>query len=154
MRARAAERPDRAPDERPWTVLYDADCGLCMWLLSWLLRWDREELLRPVALQRPEADELLPGLASDQRAASWHLISPAGVPYSAGAAIPPLFRLLPGGRAAAFAFALSPRLTERGYLCVAAHRSQLSTLVPSRAKRRAGERVRLRERALDTRPTT
>jgi predicted DCC family thiol-disulfide oxidoreductase YuxK len=145
--------PGRPPPE-PSLVLYDADCGFCKWLLAWLLRWDRAARLRPLALQRPEADELLPGLAPDQRAASWHLISPAGVRYSAGAAIPPLFRLLPGGRAAAFAFALSPGLTERGYLCVAAHRSQLSTLVPSRAKQRAGERVRLRERALQTRRTT
>lgn len=142
------------PPPEPWLVLYDADCDLCKWLLSWLLRWDSAGRLRPFALQRPEADELLAELPPEQRAASWHLSSPAGVRYSAGAAIPPLFRLLPGGRAAAFAFALSPGLTERGYLCVAAHRSRLSTLVPSRAKQRAGERVRLRERAPQTRRTT
>ncbi len=46
--------------ERPaWAVLYDADCGLCEWLLSGLLRWDRATCLHPIALQRPEADDLL-----------------------------------------------------------------------------------------------
>jgi hypothetical protein len=47
------------PGERRWAVLHDADYGFCIRLLSVLLRWDRGARLRPIALQRPEADDLL-----------------------------------------------------------------------------------------------
>jgi predicted DCC family thiol-disulfide oxidoreductase YuxK len=130
-----------------WLVLYDADCGFCNWLLAGFLSWDRAERLRPLALQRPEAGELLPDLTPDDRMASWHLIAPAGERWSAGAALAPLFRLLPGGRGPATAFARFPAFTERGYRWVAGHRVGLSKLVPARFKRRAAERVRDREQA-------
>lgn len=130
---------------RDWVVLYDADCGLCKWLLSLFLRWDRAGRLRPLALQRPEADELLADLSPEQRAASWHLVSPAGVRTSAGPATAPLLSLLPGGRIPAALFASLPRQTEWGYAWVAAHRSGLSKLVSESAKDRAGELVRTRE---------
>jgi predicted DCC family thiol-disulfide oxidoreductase YuxK len=77
--------------------------------------------------------------------ASWHLVAPDGARLSGGAALPALLRLLPAGRAPAAVFAQAPGLTERGYRWVAGHRSQLSKLVPQRAKRRAAERVRARE---------
>lgn len=128
-----------------WVVLYDAECGFCKWLLAILLRWDRGARLRPIALQRPEADDLLAGLEPAARMRSWHLVSPAGVRRSGGDALPALLRLLPGGRLPADAFARAPRLTDRGYRWVAEHRTQLSRLVPRRAKRRAADRVRLRE---------
>lgn len=129
----------------PWTVLYDADCGLCKWLLAWLLRWDRSRRLRPLALQRPAADELLQELPPVERMASWHLVSPAGERLSAGDALPALLRLLPGGGVPAAAFARLPLITKHGYWWVADHRSQLSKLVPSGAKRRAAELVQDRE---------
>lgn len=130
---------------RGWTVLYDSDCGFCKWLLAILLRWDRAARLRPIALQRPEAADLLADLEPTARMRSWHLISPAGERRSGGDAIPPLLKLLPGGRLPAAAFARFPRLTDRSYRWVAEHRSHLSRLVPMRAKRRAGDRVRQRE---------
>ena len=126
-------------------VLYDADCGFCKWLLAGLLRWDRAERLRPLALQRPGADELLLDLGPAERMASWHLISPTGTRRSGGAAVAPLLRLLPRGRVPAAAFARFPKLTERGYRWVAEHRSQLSRWVPTSFKRHASERVRQRE---------
>ena len=126
-------------------VLYDADCGFCKWLLAGLLRWDRAVRLRPLALQRPEADELLSDLGPAERMASWHLISPTGTRRSGGAAVAPLLRLQPRGRLPAAAFARFPQLTERGYRWVAEHRSQLSTWVPTSFKRHASERVRQRE---------
>ncbi len=131
---------------RDWVVVYDGDCGLCKWLLALLLRWDRDERLRPLALALPEADELLADLAPEQRSASWHLISPAGARTSAGEALAPLLSLLPGGRVPAAAFASLPRQTQAGYAFIAEHRSGLSKLLPARAKRRAGELVRERER--------
>jgi predicted DCC family thiol-disulfide oxidoreductase YuxK len=115
-----------------WTLLYDADCGFCRRTLAALLRWDREDRLRPIALQDAETDELLRDLAPEERMASWHLISPAGERRSGGAALPPLLRLLPAGGVPAAVFARFPRLTDRGYRWVAEHRSQLSRLVRSR----------------------
>jgi predicted DCC family thiol-disulfide oxidoreductase YuxK len=131
--------------EQRWLVLYDADCGFCKWLLAAILRLDRAERLRPIALQRPEADDLLADLPPAERMASWHLIDPIGVRRSGGAAIPPLLRLLPSGRVAAATFARFPRLTDRGYRWVAEHRTQLSRWVPANFKRRASERVHRRE---------
>ena len=128
-----------------WIVLYDGDCGFCKWLLSGLLRWDRAERTVPIALQRPEAAELLADLDAGTRMASWHLIAPDGRRRSGGAAVAPLLRLLPAGRVPAALVARIPGFTDRGYRWVAAHRTGLSRFVPKRAKRRAAERVRLRE---------
>jgi predicted DCC family thiol-disulfide oxidoreductase YuxK len=126
-------------------VLYDADCGFCKWMLSVLLRWDRAARLEPLALQRPEAAELLRELTPAERLASWHLISPCGERCSGGDALSPLLRALPGGRLPAAVFARFPELTARGYRWVAEHRSRLSGWVPPRAKQRAGLRVHARE---------
>jgi predicted DCC family thiol-disulfide oxidoreductase YuxK len=133
------------PGERRWAVLYDADCGFCIWLLSALLRWDRRARLRPIALQRREAEDLLRTLTRAERMASWHLISPSGARQSGGAALPPLLRVLRGGWLPAAAFACFPALTERGYRWVADNRSRLSSWVPSSAMERARQRVRRRE---------
>ncbi len=133
-------------DHQFWLVLYDGDCGLCKWLLAWLLRWDREGRLRPIALQRPEADVLLTDLDPAERMASWHLVSPGGKRVSAGPALPTLLGLLPGGRLPAAVFGRFPRLTNAGYRWVATHRVGISRFVPGGSKRRAADLVRERER--------
>ena len=143
-------KPLRA--EPGWAVLYDADCGFCKWILAALLRWDRAGRLRPIALQRPDAGELLADLTDEERMASWHLISPTGGRWSAGDAVAPLFFQLPGGRFAAAPFAALPGLTNRLYRWVADHRTGISKLVPGRSKERAGELVGERERAGSHRP--
>ena len=127
-------------------MLYDADCGFCKWLLSGLLRWDRAERLNPIALQRPEADELLGELTPAERMASWHLISPTGERRSGGAALPPLIRLLPRRTAARQPpLGCSPR-SANAAIDGWPHTAQCSRgWVPAGSKRRAGERVRRRE---------
>jgi len=135
---RDATAPNRP---RNWTVLYDADCGFCRWALARVLALDRDRRLRPVALGSAEADELLADMATEQRLASWHLVSPDGARTSGGAAAPPLLILLRGGKLPAAALARAPRLTERAYRWVAEHRSQLSRLVPGSAKQRADARI-------------
>ncbi|MEX0972627.1 MAG: DCC1-like thiol-disulfide oxidoreductase family protein [Solirubrobacterales bacterium] len=90
------EPPELPADERS-IVIYDGACGICKWLLAGLLRLDREKRLRPIRLQGTEADALLADLEPFERMASWHLVS-GHVRVSAGPALPPLFRLLPGGR--------------------------------------------------------
>ncbi|HEY5317267.1 MAG TPA: DCC1-like thiol-disulfide oxidoreductase family protein, partial [Solirubrobacteraceae bacterium] len=93
--------PTGQADPPTWTVLYDADCGFCRWALAGLLALDRDARVRPVALQAPAAAPLLTDVDPARRADSWHLISPDGERFSAGAGAPPLLRLLPGGRAPA-----------------------------------------------------
>jgi predicted DCC family thiol-disulfide oxidoreductase YuxK len=137
-------------DAGAWVVLYDSECGLCKWLLAGLLRCDRTARLRPLALQRPESDELLGDLTPAERTASWHLISPSGARRSGGAAIAPVLELLPRGRLAAAALARFPRLTDGGYRWVAEHRSRISSSLPASAKQRASDLVRAREAELET----
>lgn len=120
-----------------WTVLYDAECGICRALLAALLAWDRGRRLRPVALQAAEAARLLADLTPAEQMASWHLVSPTGGRRSAGAALSPLLRLLPAGHFPAAVFARFPRASERGYRWVAQHRSALARLLPAALKRRA-----------------
>jgi predicted DCC family thiol-disulfide oxidoreductase YuxK len=124
-----------------WIVLYDADCGFCRWSLAQPLALDRDGRLRPVALATPEADALLAELTPEQRAASWHLVSPDGTRASAGSAGAPLLRLLPGGRPIASVLERMPRMTERAYRWIADHRSWFSRAVPARAKARADRRI-------------
>jgi predicted DCC family thiol-disulfide oxidoreductase YuxK len=119
-------------------LLYDADCGFCRWSAATVLRLDRRALLRPVALQEPEADGLLEGLTTDERMRSWHLVEESGRRYSAGAAFAPLLRLLPRGERLAALADRFPRTVEVGYEAVASRRSWLSRLVPATAKARAG----------------
>jgi predicted DCC family thiol-disulfide oxidoreductase YuxK len=125
-------------------ILYDRDCGFCRWSLGVVLRWDRRRRLRPVALQEPEADRLLAGMPEEKRMASWHLASPGGDVASAGTAIAPLLRLLPGGGPLAALADRFPRAATRGYRWVAERRGTLGRLVTRRARRRATALIDLR----------
>jgi predicted DCC family thiol-disulfide oxidoreductase YuxK len=130
----------------PVPILYDADCGFCRASLGLVLAWDRRRRLRPVALQSAEAERLLAGMPEERRMASWHLVAPPGEVHSAGAAFPPLLRLLPGGGALAALADRLPGSTDAGYGWVAANRSRLHRLVPAAARRRADELIARRQR--------
>jgi predicted DCC family thiol-disulfide oxidoreductase YuxK len=136
-----------APRSYKWTLLYDANCGFCKWSLARVLKLDRRRNIKPVALGTPEADERLADLAASERAASWHLVAPDGTRYSAGAAAPPLLRILPGGRLPAALLAAAPTLTERAYRWVANHRGKLGRALPPHAKRRASRVIASRTSA-------
>ena len=123
----------------PVPVLYDPDCGFCRVSLAAILRWDTRGRLRPVALGSEESDALLRGMPGEQRMASWHLVEPGAV-HSAGAAFPPLFAVLPGGRPLAGLTGRFPRASERAYRWVADHRSLLGRALPA-ASRRWADRV-------------
>lgn len=117
------------------SIVYDGDCGFCRWSLRKVLAWDRHDVLTPIALQDPNADRLLASVPERARIDSWHLVTPDGRVYSAGAAAAPLLRLLPGGRPLASIAATFPRATDATYRLVARHRSELGRLV--RARHRA-----------------
>lgn len=117
------------------TILYDADCGFCRWSTERILAWDRRGWLRPVALQDPEADELLPGMSEERKMGSWHLVTADGEVYSGGDAVPELLRLLPGGTRLASLAAAAPGLTDSAYDLVSRHRDRLARLLGKRAER-------------------
>ncbi|SRR5581483_6633801 len=127
-------------------LIYDSDCGFCRWSLGKVLAWDRRRRLRPVALQSPEADELLAGMPEEKRMSSWHLVDAEGELHSGGDAFAPLFRLLPVGAPLAGAASLTPRAVDRGYRWIAGNRSRWGKLVTDGAKRRADERIARRLR--------
>ena len=110
-------------------IIYDADCGFCRWSADKILAWDVHHRLRPVALQDPEADRLLERMDPERKMASWHLVTPDGRTVSAGAAVPDLLRLLPGGTPMAFIAGLAPGPTEAAYRLVANHRDRLASLL-------------------------
>jgi predicted DCC family thiol-disulfide oxidoreductase YuxK len=126
------------PSPGSHTVLYDRDCGFCRWSLDKILAWDRRRVLRPVAIQSEEGQRLLAPIDPERRLDSWHLAWD-GQLRSAGAAAPPLFAVLPGGRPLAALLRAFPRLTERAYRWVADHRGSLARLLriaPDRQLRR------------------
>jgi predicted DCC family thiol-disulfide oxidoreductase YuxK len=125
-------------------ILYDDDCGFCKVSLGLILLWDRRRRLRPVPIESDEGDRLLAGMDHERRLASWHLAAPGAAPASAGAAFPPLLRLLPGGAPLAWASARLPGLTERGYAAVASRRGILGARIPAGIRRRASELVKAR----------
>ena len=126
------------------TVLYDADCGVCVWLMGKVLAWDRRGRLRPVALVAPQAEPLVGDLGEEERMASWHIVVADGSRASAGRGLAPLLRRLPGGRPLAALAERFPRVADRGYWAVAGRRSALGRLVTAGAKRRAQERIERR----------
>lgn len=113
-------------------LLYDADCGFCRWSVDKVLAWDRKNRLRPVALQDPEAERLLPGIDAETKMASWHLVTAEGRVFSGGAVAPPLLRLLPGGRPLAAIAAAFPGPTERAYRWVSRNRDRFGRLAGTR----------------------
>jgi predicted DCC family thiol-disulfide oxidoreductase YuxK len=112
-----------------WVVLYDQDCGFCRWATGKLLAWDRRGRLRSVALQSSETDQMLPGMGRDQQMAAWHLLTPNGRVRSAGRAVAPLLRLLPGGRPLAVVAESFPGTTDRLYDWISRHRERMGSLL-------------------------
>lgn len=117
---------------RTSVLLYDSDCGFCRWSVDKVLAWDRNNRLRPLALQDPEADRLLPGIDAETKMASWHLVTADGRVFSGGAVAPPLLRLLPGGRPLAAIAAAFPGTTERAYRWVSRNRDRFGRLAGTR----------------------
>jgi predicted DCC family thiol-disulfide oxidoreductase YuxK len=113
-------------------LLYDADCGFCRWATDRILRWDRAGRLRAVPLQSPEGVALLAPVPEARRPQSWHLAADGQV-RSAGRAVAPLLRMLPGGRPLGALADSFPRATDAAYAWVARHRGRLGRIVGARA---------------------
>ena len=121
--------PRSSDPAAPALLLYDRECAFCRWALGRVLAWDRGHRLRAVALQDPDATILLADLREDERMASWHLVEPDGSRSSAGRALAPLLRLLPGGSPLAAAAEHAPGAVDAAYAWVARNRSTFSRAV-------------------------
>jgi predicted DCC family thiol-disulfide oxidoreductase YuxK len=115
------------------TVVYDDDCGFCRWSAERLRTWDRRHALRFVTLRSDEAERLLAPVPVDRRPRSWHLVTHDGRVWSAGAAVPEVLGLLPGGGLLSVVTAAMPDLTETAYTAIARRRSALGRLLGQRA---------------------
>lgn len=104
------------------TVLYDEGCGFCTRLATRLAE-SREIAAAPIG--SPLGSLLLRDLSRAERYASVHVVDGIGRRRSAGAALPSLFRRLPGGRPVAAACDALPGLAEYGYRLVARNRGRL-----------------------------
>lgn len=102
-------------------MLYDEDCGFCTRLAARLA--DAPEIAA-APIGSPLGSLLLRDLSPAERYASVHVVDTLGRRRSAGAALPPLLRRLPGGRPVAAACEALPGLTEYGYQLVARNRGR------------------------------
>jgi len=111
-------------------LVYDRDCGFCRVCVAVILEWDRERRLRPV-----------PGEDLD----SWRLVAPGEQEVAAGAALSPLFRLLPAAGPLAQLADRFPAPAERGYRWVADRRSAFGKPIPDAVSRWADRVIAERE---------
>jgi predicted DCC family thiol-disulfide oxidoreductase YuxK len=109
-------------------VLYDSDCGFCKLSVRGLLRLDRDQRLRAVAIQSEEGRRLLVEVPEERRLESAHLVTPGGTVLSGGDAAEALARLLPGGHVPARIFHRFPERTDQVYRWVARNRSTFGRL--------------------------
>jgi predicted DCC family thiol-disulfide oxidoreductase YuxK len=121
---------DNSPMEsrRDHAILYDDDCGFCKLSVRGLMRLDRDERLRPVAIQSAEGERLLTEIPAEKRLESAHLVTPGGTVLSGGDAAVTLARLLPAGEVPARLFRRFPDATDRTYRWVARNRSTFGRL--------------------------
>ncbi len=119
--------------DKAW-LLYDADCGLCKFVVARVLELDRARRLRPVALQDEKATKLLPGMSAEERMRSFHLVDAGGTVHSAGDGLAELFTPL----------RRFPRVASRLYWLVAGNRDRLGKVLPGFARRQADRRIRSR----------
>jgi predicted DCC family thiol-disulfide oxidoreductase YuxK len=119
-------------------LLYDDDCGFCVWMLAHVLRRDDARALRPLPIQSAEGAELLSDLGERERLRSWHAVAPDGSRSSGGDAFVPILGAVPRLSAPAAVMRRLPASLRRfGYDVVARNRIPISRFVPQRSKRRA-----------------
>ncbi len=143
MDRRRATLRDVAPDGRPdrLLVLFDADCGFCLYGRDALLRWDRAGRLTAGMIQDHERTTLA-DLSAEARLASWHVLHADGRREAGGAALAAVLEVLPGAGPIARLLRACPGPTERVYRWVASHRVGISRLLrtqghPERGRRRS-----------------
>jgi predicted DCC family thiol-disulfide oxidoreductase YuxK len=117
----------------PLVVLFDADCGACVWTVAFAVRLGRPGALRAVPLDSAEAERHLADLPPEARWGSWHAVGESGHRTSGGAVLPHVLRRIRGGGPLASLLDATPRLTEALYRTLARNRHIWGRLVPRRS---------------------
>ena len=100
-------------------------------MVARVLELDFAHRFKPLALQDRRAAELLPGLSTEERLRSFHVVDSSGRVHSAGAGLTELYPTL----------RRAPRVASRLYWLVAGNRDRLGHLIPGFARRQADRRI-------------
>jgi predicted DCC family thiol-disulfide oxidoreductase YuxK len=115
-------------------LLYDRDCGFCVWSAQMFRAWDRRSRVAAVPIQSEEGARALGQMPPAARLASMHVVTNDGTLLSGGEALPALFRPLPGGQLVARLMEAMPQTTDRSYRLVSRHRGALGHLLGRRSR--------------------
>jgi predicted DCC family thiol-disulfide oxidoreductase YuxK len=126
-------------------VLYDSDCGFCRWVMAWVVRRDRRQVLVPAPIQSATGDELLADVAPSDRMLTAHVVRNDGSRRSGGAAVAEVLCALGQTGVLGRLARRLPQTTELAYRAVAARRKTFGKLVGERARQRADRVLRARE---------
>ncbi len=126
-------------------VFYDRQCGYCRWSVAQLLRADRDQRLRLIAIQSDEGQRLLAAIPAARRLDSAHLIDGDGRLLSGGAAVAPLAGALPPLAAAAPLLRALERPVNALYRLIASQRQQVGRFVSGGAQAKADQAIAAHE---------
>ncbi len=138
------------PPNAPLLVFYDEECGYCRWSVAQLLRFDRDQRLRLIAIQSPEGERLLADVAPELRLASAHLIDGEGRLFSGGDAAAPIAAALPRLAPTAPLLGRLSGPVNASYNLIAANREQFGRLVGSSARERADRAIAAHQAAFSS----
>ena len=138
------------PPNAPLLVFYDEECGYCRWSVAQLLRFDRDQRLRLIAIQSPEGERLLADVAPELRLESAHLIDGEGKLFSGGDAAAPIAAALPRLAPTAPLLRRLSRQVNASYNLIAANREQFGRLVGSSARERADRAIAAHQAAFSS----
>lgn len=113
---------------RPYTVVYDGDCGVCGRIVDVLGRWDRAGQLEIVPSRAPGVRQRFSWIDSRAFIESMQVVRSAdGMTWQGAAAIEQLLAVLPRGRWIAWIFRVPfvRGLAERSYRWFARNRYRL-----------------------------
>jgi predicted DCC family thiol-disulfide oxidoreductase YuxK len=89
-----------------WYLVYDGDCRFCARSIALLASWDRAKRLKFVPFQDAAELARLPFIPREALEQAMQLVSPDDAVFAGAAALPPMLRLLPMGRAVSWIFAV------------------------------------------------
>lgn len=135
-------QPVRSSSEAPLLVLFDADCGFCLYGRDLLLRWDRRRGRLTAGLIQDHEATTLADLSPQERLASWHVLHPDGHRESGGAALAAVLEQLRGAGGLARVVRAFPGPADRLYRWVASHRVGISRFLRTQGHPERGKRSR------------
>ena len=92
---------------RPYTVIYDGDCGVCSRSVALLTKWDRNHDLDVIPSQAPGVRQRFPWIPARAYVESVQVIRTSdGRTWQAAAALEELLEVLPKGRLISWLFSV------------------------------------------------